>query len=63
MRALKIKHESRNKSSQENAMNDLQVQLTIGIDWEDEETIRNGMTLIAIMGIQDPVRPEVIIEI
>ncbi|PAV64560.1 hypothetical protein WR25_01657 isoform B [Diploscapter pachys] len=36
-----------------------EVQLTIGIDWEDEETIRNGMTLIAIMGIQDPVRPEV----
>ncbi|XGW31321.1 hypothetical protein V3C99_009911 [Haemonchus contortus] len=29
------------------------------IDWDDEETIRNGMTMIGIMGIQDPVRPEV----
>lgn len=29
------------------------------IDWEDEEKIRIGMTAIAIMGIQDPVRPEV----
>ncbi|KAK5985922.1 hypothetical protein GCK32_011571, partial [Trichostrongylus colubriformis] len=29
------------------------------IDWEDEDMIRNGMTMIAIMGIQDPVRPEV----
>ncbi|CAI5448419.1 unnamed protein product [Caenorhabditis angaria] len=29
------------------------------IDWEDEEKIREGMTVIAVMGIQDPVRPEV----
>ncbi|KAK6051382.1 calcium-translocating P-type ATPase, PMCA-type [Cooperia oncophora] len=29
------------------------------IDWDDEETVQNGMTLIGIMGIQDPVRPEV----
>ncbi|PIO56253.1 hypothetical protein TELCIR_22348, partial [Teladorsagia circumcincta] len=29
------------------------------IDWDDEETIRSGMTMIGIMGIQDPVRPEV----
>ena len=62
MKALKVKYESHNKSPEENAMNDLQVQLTIGIDWEDEETVRNGMTLVAIMGIQDPVRPEVIVE-
>ncbi|CAI4228385.1 unnamed protein product [Auanema sp. JU1783] len=38
---------------------DCQVEYEGAIDWEDEETIRNGMTLIAIMGIQDPVRPEV----
>ena len=29
------------------------------INWEDEEAIQNGMTLLAIIGIQDPVRPEV----
>ncbi|KAM3726764.1 Plasma membrane calcium-transporting ATPase [Dirofilaria immitis] len=29
------------------------------IDWEDEETVRMEMTVIAIIGIQDPVRPEV----
>ncbi|CCD65358.1 Calcium-transporting ATPase [Caenorhabditis elegans] len=29
------------------------------IDWEDEEKIREGQTVIAVMGIQDPVRPEV----
>ncbi|KHJ80272.1 haloacid dehalogenase-like hydrolase [Oesophagostomum dentatum] len=29
------------------------------IDWDDEEKIRMGMTAIAVMGIQDPVRPEV----
>uniref|UniRef100_A0A0R3RZZ7 Calcium-transporting ATPase n=1 Tax=Elaeophora elaphi TaxID=1147741 RepID=A0A0R3RZZ7_9BILA len=29
------------------------------IDWEDEEAIRMEMTVIAIIGIQDPVRPEV----
>lgn len=29
------------------------------IDWEDEESVRNGMTAIAVVGIQDPVRPEV----
>ncbi|VDM67842.1 unnamed protein product [Strongylus vulgaris] len=38
---------------------DNQVEYIGEIDWEDEETIRNGMTAIAIMGIQDPVRPEV----
>ncbi|CAD6195436.1 unnamed protein product [Caenorhabditis auriculariae] len=38
---------------------DNEIEYTGEIDWEDEETIRNGMTLIAIMGIQDPVRPEV----
>ncbi|KAK6747709.1 hypothetical protein RB195_000730 [Necator americanus] len=36
-----------------------EVEYTGEIDWDDEETIRNGMTAIAIMGIQDPVRPEV----
>ncbi|KAF1759590.1 hypothetical protein GCK72_016057 [Caenorhabditis remanei] len=29
------------------------------IDWEDEEKVREGQTVIAVMGIQDPVRPEV----
>ncbi|CAJ0931188.1 unnamed protein product, partial [Mesorhabditis belari] len=29
------------------------------IDWENEEVIRMGMTAIAIIGIQDPVRTEV----
>lgn len=29
------------------------------INWEDEEMIQNDMTLLAIVGIQDPVRPEV----
>ncbi|CAJ0568621.1 unnamed protein product, partial [Mesorhabditis spiculigera] len=29
------------------------------VNWEDEETVRGGMTAIGIMGIQDPVRPEV----
>ncbi|GMT22007.1 hypothetical protein PFISCL1PPCAC_13304, partial [Pristionchus fissidentatus] len=29
------------------------------INWEDEEFVRNGMTAIAVIGIQDPVRPEV----
>uniref|UniRef100_A0A1I8F1C2 Calcium-transporting ATPase n=1 Tax=Wuchereria bancrofti TaxID=6293 RepID=A0A1I8F1C2_WUCBA len=29
------------------------------IDWEDEEAVRMEMTVIAIIGIKDPVRPEV----
>uniref|UniRef100_A0A1I7TQB9 Calcium-transporting ATPase n=1 Tax=Caenorhabditis tropicalis TaxID=1561998 RepID=A0A1I7TQB9_9PELO len=29
------------------------------IDWENEEKVREGQTVIAVMGIQDPVRPEV----
>jgi P-type E1-E2 ATPase len=29
------------------------------VDWDDEEAIRMGMTAIAVMGIQDPVRSEV----
>ncbi|VDN55865.1 unnamed protein product [Dracunculus medinensis] len=29
------------------------------VNWDDEESIRTGMTIIAIIGIQDPVRPEV----
>ncbi|KAJ1350555.1 Plasma membrane calcium-transporting ATPase 3 [Parelaphostrongylus tenuis] len=36
-----------------------QVEYNHEIDWDDEEVVRSGMTLIAIMGIQDPVRPEV----
>ncbi|KAL9656250.1 hypothetical protein ABK040_007865 [Willaertia magna] len=28
--------------------------------WEDQETMEQGMTLIAIVGIKDPLRPEVI---
>ncbi|VDK44515.1 unnamed protein product, partial [Cylicostephanus goldi] len=38
---------------------DNQVEYVGEINWDDEESIRNGMTAIAIMGIQDPVRPEV----
>ena len=30
-----------------------------GINWEDEESITVNMTMIGIIGIQDPVRPEV----
>uniref|UniRef100_A0A915MU98 Cation-transporting P-type ATPase C-terminal domain-containing protein n=1 Tax=Meloidogyne javanica TaxID=6303 RepID=A0A915MU98_MELJA len=29
------------------------------INWDDEESLREGLTLVAILGIQDPVRPEV----
>nr|AXS78278.1 Plasma membrane calcium-transporting ATPase 3 [Anisakis simplex] len=29
------------------------------IDWDNEEAVRMGMTAIAVIGIQDPVRPEV----
>ncbi|KHN78491.1 Plasma membrane calcium-transporting ATPase 3 [Toxocara canis] len=29
------------------------------VDWENEEAVRMGMTAIAVIGIQDPVRPEV----
>ena len=29
------------------------------MDWDDEEAVRTGMTAIGIIGIQDPVRPEV----
>lgn len=29
------------------------------INWDDEETLREGLTAVAIVGIQDPVRPEV----
>lgn len=36
-----------------------QVLIDGDINWEDEEDIRQGMTLIAVVGIQDPVRPEV----
>ena len=28
-------------------------------DWDDEENIVNDLTCIGIVGIQDPVRPEV----
>ncbi|GMR51015.1 hypothetical protein PMAYCL1PPCAC_21210, partial [Pristionchus mayeri] len=28
-------------------------------DWDDEEAVRSGMTTLAVVGIQDPVRPEV----
>ncbi|KJH49028.1 calcium-translocating P-type ATPase, PMCA-type [Dictyocaulus viviparus] len=36
-----------------------QVEYNNEIDWDDEETVRGEMTAIAILGIQDPVRPEV----
>lgn len=29
------------------------------LDWDDEEKIVNGLTCIAITGIEDPVRKEV----
>uniref|UniRef100_A0A9J2PWK8 Calcium-transporting ATPase n=1 Tax=Ascaris lumbricoides TaxID=6252 RepID=A0A9J2PWK8_ASCLU len=29
------------------------------VDWDNEEAVRMGMTAIAVIGIQDPVRPEV----
>uniref|UniRef100_A0A7E5A0H8 Calcium-transporting ATPase n=1 Tax=Panagrellus redivivus TaxID=6233 RepID=A0A7E5A0H8_PANRE len=28
-------------------------------NWEDEDTVREGLTALAVVGIQDPVRPEV----
>ena len=31
------------------------------IDWDDEEDVVSGLTLIGIVGIEDPVRPEVIL--
>ncbi|GMR45474.1 hypothetical protein PMAYCL1PPCAC_15668, partial [Pristionchus mayeri] len=34
-------------------------EFTSEINWDDEELVRNGMTAIAVVGIQDPVRPEV----
>uniref|UniRef100_A0A0K0F2H5 Calcium-transporting ATPase n=1 Tax=Strongyloides venezuelensis TaxID=75913 RepID=A0A0K0F2H5_STRVS len=39
--------------------NDNEVVIDGTIDWDNEEAIREGMTAIAIIGIQDPVRPEV----
>ncbi|VDD92928.1 unnamed protein product, partial [Enterobius vermicularis] len=36
-----------------------EVHFTGEVNWDDEESVRNGMTAIAIVGIQDPVRPEV----
>uniref|UniRef100_A0A1I7YE08 Cation_ATPase_N domain-containing protein n=1 Tax=Steinernema glaseri TaxID=37863 RepID=A0A1I7YE08_9BILA len=36
-----------------------EVLITGEINWDDEESIREGMTAIAVVGIQDPVRPEV----
>ena len=29
------------------------------IDWEDETSVISGLTLIGVVGIEDPVRPEV----
>jgi magnesium-transporting ATPase (P-type) len=37
--------------------NDNQVIYGDDIDWDDEESIVGGLTVIAIIGIQDPVRP------
>ncbi|CAB3406611.1 unnamed protein product [Caenorhabditis bovis] len=39
--------------------NDFEEEYSGDIDWDNEEKVREGMTVIAIMGIQDPVRPEV----
>lgn len=38
-----------------------QVRFSGEIDWEDEVEITKDLTCIAIVGIEDPVRPEVII--
>ena len=29
------------------------------VDWEDENAVMAGLTLIGVVGIEDPVRPEV----
>lgn len=29
------------------------------VNWDDEESLREGMTAVAVLGIQDPVRQEV----
>lgn len=34
-----------------------EVLLKKNMNWEDEDQIRDGLTLIGIVGIQDPVRP------
>ncbi|CEF71354.1 Plasma membrane calcium-transporting ATPase 3 [Strongyloides ratti] len=39
--------------------NENQFQLSNNMDWEDEESVVGDLTAIAILGIQDPVRPEV----
>uniref|UniRef100_A0A183CCV9 Calcium-transporting ATPase n=1 Tax=Globodera pallida TaxID=36090 RepID=A0A183CCV9_GLOPA len=31
----------------------------VDVNWDDEESLREGMTAVAVLGIQDPVRPEV----
>ncbi|CAH1783922.1 unnamed protein product [Owenia fusiformis] len=36
-----------------------QVQYTTEPDWEDEDSIVTGLTCLCVVGIQDPVRPEV----
>uniref|UniRef100_A0A914X2M0 Calcium-transporting ATPase n=1 Tax=Plectus sambesii TaxID=2011161 RepID=A0A914X2M0_9BILA len=36
-----------------------QVQYTEEIDWDDEAAVNSNLTVVAIVGIQDPVRPEV----
>lgn len=30
-----------------------------GVDWDDEPSIYRGLTCVCIVGIEDPVRPEV----
>uniref|UniRef100_A0AC34FP68 Calcium-transporting ATPase n=1 Tax=Panagrolaimus sp. ES5 TaxID=591445 RepID=A0AC34FP68_9BILA len=41
-----------------NAKNN-EIQITKEPDWENEEEVKNGLTAIGVVGIQDPVRPEV----
>ena len=36
------------------------VQINGEVDFDDEDSIVSGLTAIAITGIEDPVRPEVI---
>jgi Ca2+ transporting ATPase len=41
-----------------NAKNN-EISITKEPDWENEEEVKNGLTAIGVVGIQDPVRPEV----
>ncbi|GMR57495.1 hypothetical protein PMAYCL1PPCAC_27690, partial [Pristionchus mayeri] len=38
---------------------DNEEEITSEPNWDDEEAVKSGMTVIAVVGIQDPVRPDV----